>query len=241
MLYDNKETSIQLLGFLEGMRNKAETLAKGYIPTNDDTVYIPGLKDASLLERLMQLVSYMHDSSVIGSSFFLSFGDTVNNTAFFKITEISQTDISSDNVKNCYYLDVGYPGNSFVTSFTINSDVYWPMFYKYAGTIPNYSYDIDYSGKLISKQVNPLLLDNKYQEIDVRQMNWWEFVKTYPISASVTIKGLMKPTLLMENVYVYAQFYGEEDMATGLYSIISQQDTINGSGNFTTLELLRIS
>ena len=45
----------------------------------------------------------------------------------------------------------------------------------------------------------------------------------------------------MENVYIFSQVYGQEDLASGLYSIVGQTDTINGGGCSTTLQLLKIS
>jgi hypothetical protein len=71
-------------------------------------------------------------------------------------------------------------------------------------------------------------------------MNWWEYVRSYPITASLTIQGIMKPMMLMENIYIFSQMYGQQDLATGLYSIIGQTDNIGGGGCTTTLELLKI-
>lgn len=240
MLYNNKNTSTQLLALLGGMQNKTEVLSRGYIPTDDAEMYIPGGENMSLIERLNQLVSYMYDPIDSTASYFLSYQDGGQNNAFFKITKVKKTGKGIDAIKNCYYLDVGYPGNSFVTNFTLDNDVYWPIYFDYAGRFSSYNYDIDYSGKLIETEVNPLTISDRYNSPDVRKMNWWNLVKSYPISASVTIKGLMKPVILMENVYVYAQFYGQEDMASGLYSIIGQKDSISGGGYNTTLQLLRV-
>ena len=88
--------------------------------------------------------------------------------------------------------------------------------------------------------MNPLTIDNKYGTFSVRDANLWDLTTNYPIIATTTIKGLMKPVALIENVYVYAQFYGQEDMASGLYSIIGQHDSISGAGYTTTLQLLRV-
>ena len=240
MLYKDKQTSEQLLEYLGGMRNEKETLSNGYIPQDDAEVTIPSLENASLLDRLTQLVSYMYDPVTPGSSYFMAFEDKSDDKAFFKIKKLTKTEKSDAAVKNCYYLDVGYPGNSFVTKFSLQQDVYWPIYFKYAGTIPTYLYDIDYSGNLITQQVNPLTIDNKYGTFSVRDANWWDLTTNYPIIATTTIKGLMKPVALIENVYVYAQFYGQEDMASGLYSIIGQHDSISGAGYTTTLQLLRV-
>lgn len=240
MLYKDKNTSSQLLSVLGGMQNKAYILGSGYIPTDDASIWIPGGDNMSLVERLQQLVTYMYDPIDPSASYFLSFEDNGQNNAIFKINKVQKSTLAADRIKNCYYLDVGYPGESFVTAFNLNNEIYWPMYFKYAGKFSEYKYSIDYTGQLISKKVNPLTISDRYGTIDVERMNWWNFVTSYPISATVTIKGLMKPTMLIENVYVYAQFYGQEDMATGLYSIVGQQDNISGSGCTTTLQLLRI-
>ena len=157
------------------------------------------------------------------------------------ISKVSRTSNAEEAVKNCYYVDVGYPGNSFVTNFSISSDVYWPIFKKYSGTIPNYNYDIDYNGNLITTQVDPITIDEKFNSHSIKLENWWGFVTSYPISATLTIKGLMKPILLIENIYIHAQFYGKKDIADGIYTIVGQHDSISGNGYTTTLSLLKVS
>ena len=241
LLYKNKNTSNQLLDLLPGMRNEQETLSRGLIPTDDDKVIIPGGENFSLVDRLTQLVSYMTDSSSPESSYFLSYEDSGDNNSIFKITKTTPTGDNDAIATNCYYVDVGYPGNSFVTRFEVSSDVYWPIFYKYSDNIIAYDYDIDYNGKLITKQINPVTIDDKYNSRRHALESWKNFVEAYPISATLTIKGLMKPVSLMEKVYVYSQFYGERDLATGLYSIIGQHDSISGNGYNTTLYLLKVT
>lgn len=240
LLYENASTSVELLGILEGMRNKSEALGKNLIPQDDDVISIPGLKDASLIDRITQLVSKMRDSKNPSTTYTLTYID--GKKPYFKIGKIKQTNASkSVALKNCYYVDVGFPGDSFVTNFSLNNDVYWPMYYKYAGNFSEYKYNIDYSGNIYSQKIHPLELDDKFQTKNVSQMNWWEYVRSYPVSASLTIKGLMKPVMLIENIYIYSTFYGQEDLATGIYSIIGQKDRVDGSGYSTTLELLKVS
>ena len=240
LLYENASTSSELLGILEGMRNKSEALGKNLIPQDDDVISISGLKDASLIDRITQLVSIMRDSTDPSVTYTLTYID--GKKPYFKIGKIKQTNASkSVALKNCYYVDVGFPGDSFVTNFSLNNDVYWPMYYKYAGKFSEYRYNIDYSGNIYSQKIHPLELDDKFQTKNVSQMNWWEYVRSYPVSASLTIKGLMKPAMLIENIYIYSTFYGQEDLATGIYSIIGQKDKVDGSGYSTTLELLKVS
>ena len=241
LLYDDKKTSSLVKDVLKGMENKQQTLAKGYIPTDDAELFIPGCDEASVEDRLKQLVSYMYDPVSPESSYFLSFEDSGDDNAYFKITKVSRTANTDDAVKNCYYVDVGYPGNSFVTNFSISSDVYWPMFKNYSDEIPNYSYDIDYNGNLITKEVSPITIDDNFNTHSIRLERWWGFVSSYPISATLTIKGLMKPILLIENVYIHAQFYGKKDIAEGIYTIVGQHDSISGNGYTTTLTLLKVS
>ena len=243
LMYNSGQSSTQLQKAFKGMKNKQAVLGKKLIPTNDAVVNIPGLADASPYDRLVQLVANMRDSTNPTGTYMLSFNDGTNNNSSFKVTEVKRQNTTNKDVltKNCYTLDVGYPGNTMITSFSLDNDVYWPLYYKYAGKVASYNYDIDYTGKIIRTKVNPLDVDDKFQSKNVEKMNWWEYVRSYPVSASVTIKGLMRPTMMMENVYVFSQIYGQEDLATGLYSIIGQTDSVGGNGCTTTLKLLKVS
>lgn len=62
----------------------------------------------------------------------------------------------------------------------------------------------------------------------------------FPITATLTLKGLVRPTLLMDYIKVNVLFYGRKHIATGIYVITKQEDTINESGYRTTLTLLRV-
>ena len=242
LMYHSGQSSIELQNSFSGMRTAQDAMRRNAIPTNDAVVNIPGLANASPYDRLNQLVANMRDPNDATGTYMLSYNDATND-ASFRIVEVTRQDTADRNalIKNCYTLDIGFPGNTMITSFALGNDVYWPLYYKYAGKIASYKYDIDYNGKITRSKVNPLDVDDKFQSKNVESMNWWEYVRSYPVSATVTIKGLMKPVLLMENVYIFSQIYGQEDLASGLYSIIGQTDTIDGGGCSTTLELLKIS
>ena len=62
----------------------------------------------------------------------------------------------------------------------------------------------------------------------------------FPITATLTLKGLVRPTLLMDYIKVNVLFYGRKHIATGTYVITKQEDMINESGYRTTLTLLRV-
>lgn len=63
---------------------------------------------------------------------------------------------------------------------------------------------------------------------------------TYPRTATMTIKGLIRPTILMSYVKINVWFYGVKHISSGLYFITRQQDTIDRSGYRTTLSLTRV-
>lgn len=63
----------------------------------------------------------------------------------------------------------------------------------------------------------------------------------YPISAELTIKGLLRPSILMTYLKVNVLFYGKPHIATGTYMITQQVDSLSSSGYKTVLTLKRIS
>ena len=63
----------------------------------------------------------------------------------------------------------------------------------------------------------------------------------YPVSATLTIKGLLKPAVLMSFIKINSYFFGKKHISSGLYIITKQQDRVDSSGYKTTLSLTRIS
>ena len=62
----------------------------------------------------------------------------------------------------------------------------------------------------------------------------------FPITATLTIKGLMRPSMLMSKVRINSYFYGIKHVSSGLYIITRQEDSVDGNGYKTTLSLTRI-
>ena len=62
----------------------------------------------------------------------------------------------------------------------------------------------------------------------------------FPLSATLRIKGLLKPAVLMSYVYIDARFFGQKHYSTGYYMITKQVDEISSSGYRTTLSLQRV-
>ena len=243
LLYDSGETSESLLSIFPGMKNRSIVANKNIIPNTDNFVNIGGMKNASPLAYLNHLVSCMSNES---SSFFLTFQDNYDNDlggSYFKITEVkkiksSEHFTSSDIV---YTLDIGYPSENNITNFQISNNEYWGLVYKFAGNIPTYEYGVDNNGDIYSNRVNPLVINEKYSRSNIIDGNWWKNLTEFPISAKVTLKGLVTPAILMSYINVNAVFYGQKDIASGLYVVTDEVDRISGSGYTTELTLLRVS
>ena len=71
-------------------------------------------------------------------------------------------------------------------------------------------------------------------------INWWSKVTQFPINATVTLKRLLRPAILMSYVRLNVYFYGRKHNSSGLYIITQQSDSVNFSGYRTTLSLTRI-
>ena len=63
---------------------------------------------------------------------------------------------------------------------------------------------------------------------------------TFPISAQLTMRGLLKPVSLMDYIQINVVFYGQKHITSGLYVITGEQDILSGSGFLTNLSLLRV-
>ena len=62
----------------------------------------------------------------------------------------------------------------------------------------------------------------------------------YPITAQLTIKGLLRPSILMSYVKINTYFFGHKHISSGLYIITKQEDSISDQGYRTTLNLTRV-
>jgi hypothetical protein len=72
--------------------------------------------------------------------------------------------------------------------------------------------------------------------------NWWNLITQYPINASVTILGLLRPATLMQYVRLNVVFPGgHKHISSGLYLVTKQEDIIDSNGYRTTLGLTKIA
>ena len=69
---------------------------------------------------------------------------------------------------------------------------------------------------------------------------WWTQMTQFPVTATLTVKGLLRSTMLMTYVKVNAYFYGKKHVSSGLYIITKHEDYIDEKGYKTTLSLTRV-
>ncbi len=247
LLYNSGSISKNLIDLFPGMRNRTLVASKGLIPTNDKVVKVGGMTNSSPLAYLSYLVACMNNNEN-NSTYYLSLVDNSYsefNGSYFKINEVvsynNQQSTDSEISSNYFVLDIGYPTDNYITNFQLCNNNYWSLVYDYAGNIPKFEYGIDDNGDLIQRKTNILYSNNKYNEASLINSTWWKQVTEFPISAKVTIKGLLSPALLMSYIKINTLFYGQKDLASGLYVVTSQEDTISGSGYSTELTLLRVA
>ena len=230
--------------YFTGMRDMTAVMELGLIPTNDKKVEIDAVKDKTVLEYISYLVSLMQDEVVEiadKSTYYLVVNDDnyndMGNT--FSIHEVISDNIIPDSL--VYEVDVGYPDNNLVYDFSVSTDYAWSIAYSDAQKITDYKYEINDIGDLLKKSSSVLLpttLSNNDFTID---SNMWKQLTRFPISANLTVKGLMAPIPLMTYIRVNNYYFGNRRITSGLYILTEQKDTINGNGCVTVLGLTRVA
>lgn len=244
--------SFNLLEVFQGMKNRKKVTDANLIDGSDKAVDIPAMKGINVLTYLNYLVQCMIPSKdtntqqPIGSAkYYLSIVDDTKNAfggAYFKVTKVDTT-VGAIQSYDTYTVDVGYPGNNLVTGFSVKDDNSYAILYKYSGEINQTSYinRIDNDGN-VTTEFSPAITRNR-TTMSPTPVNdsWWTQMTQFPISATLTIKGLLRPAMLMSYVKINSVFYGNKHSSSGLYIITKQEDSISASGGYrTTLTLQRI-
>lgn len=240
-----KDTTYHLTDVFKGMTDPE--IVDSLIASDDMQVDIPTCTNMSILEYLSFLVSYMKpngSSSIIKNGVYslTTFEDTTGTYggAYFKVQKIQKA-ASALNQLCVYDVDIGFPSANIVSSFDINNNECWSIYYDYNSSLDNSDYlkRIGNNGEL-TDLYSPQVTNTKFS---VKEYNstWWTKVTQYPIEASMTIKGLLRPAVLMTYVKVNIWYFGHKHIASGYYIIEEQTDKIGISGYNTTLKLLRVA
>lgn len=235
-----------------GMRKMTEVISKGLIASNDLPVKLIGMSNTTILEYLNYLVDSMistdnsANSAIQNSKYYLTIHDDLKDSVggtYFKVTEVSK---NTKTIKSTdtYEIDVNFPTDNFVTQFSLTNDQSWAILYDYTQTIKqeNYSYRINDEGQMETIYAPSLVKSDLNEEISPSKSSWWTKMTQFPIEATLTLKGLTRPSILMTYVKVNVLFTGGiKHISSGTYIITKQIDDIDSSGYRTTLTLLRVA
>lgn len=247
LLYENNETSDLLLSAFPGMKNKTLVASKNLIPSNDAILNIDEQLNVNSIEYINYLVSCMSNSTnaaqdiIRKSTYYISYENDFKNTmggSFFKIVESTPQVLNKFNTNSIFEVTVGYPDNNYVMGFSVDNDIAWSLLYENASIADEYVYFIDDNGNSGSRYSPNLISSSSI--LNETQKNWWTQMTHFPLNASLTLKGMMKPVMLMDYIIVNVVFYGQKHITSGVYTITGQKDTLSGEGFRTTLALTRV-
>lgn len=243
-------TSYGLLDIFTGMSNRSQVNKKNLIASDDKEVDIQA-QTMGALDYLVYLVGHMQNVSEANNAQIKQViyqmcivDDSTNEMGgpYFQIRGIdSRYNIQSSELS--WEIDVGYPGKNFVTNFEIDNDESWSILYDYQDQISQnqYVYRIDNEGNVTTEESPSLLRSRRKKNVSETNRNWWTQMTQFPITARLTIKGLIRPTILMDYLKLNVLFYGQKHISSGVYVITKQVDSISSSGYRTTLTLLRVN
>jgi len=240
-----------------GMNNMAIVNQLGLIAADDKAVKIDAKIGMSPLEYLNYLVGCMIPEGASSNNnkqntfYVLTIHDDVDGQningsnlkylggPYFKITKVSKSIQHAD----AYELIIGYPTQNIITSFSIENNENYSIYYDYQKELSSTEYVLrlndkgeweeEYSPRIGAQTKNGL--SNTAENV------WWSKITQYPITATVTLKGLLRPATLMQYVNLKVLFFGNKHISSGLYIVTKQQDSISTRGYKTTLTLTRVA
>lgn len=234
-----------LTNIFKGMRNLD---FNQFIAGDDREVHLEAKPSIGILEYISYLVScmaYRADPGKLKTScYYWAVYDDVSNKyggSYFKVVRVA-ANTDTTVAYNTYEVDIGYPTSANVIDFTINNDDSWSILYNYADKVqlPQYTYHIDDNGNTVAQSASPLTNSKVTFTTNEATRNWWSRMTQFPINATLVLKGLLRPAMLMSYVKVNTYFYGHKHTSSGLYIITKQEDSISSAGYKTTLSLTRV-
>lgn len=247
-----------LLEVFTGMRDKNLVKTHKLIPHDDAIVTINAKTNISPLEYISYLVSCMKpygtadDNVLQGSVYALNIVDTptqIANTdttgnfifdgSYFKIIRNDRYSDAFDT----YTIDIGFPSQNIVTNFTIDQNESYALLYDFQEKINQSKYVewIDDNGQFYKVYAPVVSSKNNNYKTQEDDKTWWTKVTEYPIKVTITIKGLLRPAILMSYVRLNTYFWGQKyNAGCGLFIITQQIDNIGLNGFTTTLSLTRV-
>ena len=229
-----------------GMRNKTRCKQKNIIADDDLKTNLDMKANVSVLDYLQYLVDSMRskpDSGIVKSAFYImKFVDDTTDELGGSYLSVVKVDAKKEHPE-AYELEIGYPNSNLVYGFEVENSENYSIYYEYQNRLNPNEYITRVTPAGDYEEVYAPILSSGNSEFRTREndQSWWTKVSQYPIKASVSIKGLLRPAVLMSYVRLYVYFYGRKHINSGLYIVSKQVDTVNSSGFFTKLNLIKIS
>lgn len=242
ILYDSR---LGLLEVFPGMRDRGKVEIEGLIPGDDVAVKLLRKTQISGLDYLVYLVNNMTTSTnTLKKDKFYSMviiDDTSGDWEGSYIKIVPVTKLKGD-VDTAYEIDIGFPSKNLVTNFVVEENNNYSIFYDYHNEINNYDYAqrINDQGE-IEEIYAPIIANTDRYEVYADDMTWWTKITEFPIKASITLKGLLRPAILMTHVKLGVYYFGRKHISSGLYIVTAQEDVIDTNGYRTTLSMVRVS
>ena len=246
--YVLKNSKYGLSNIFTGMRT--DSIINELIASDDAEVeipaqnYISSLAYISFLVRCMKPINQSPDSIINTGVYSLVIDDTKSSKLeglSFRVVKVSSS-VVDDNSLVTYEVDIGYPENNLITQFQLNNDEAYSILYDYSEEIEQnkYIYKIDNKGNMTTEYSPSIARSRTLNKIVPENTTWWTAMTQFPVSAVLTLKGLLRPAMLMQYVKVNTYFYGRKHISSGIYIITQQLDTINDGGYRTQLSLTRV-
>lgn len=230
------------------------------IAGDDRQVYIATKTNISPVDYITYLVSCMVPDSytrndTTGSAIYvLTLHDAASyDNNILKDMEMTGTYFRVQKVEHgmahtdAFEIDIGVGNGSktIVTNFDVVDDENYALLYDFKNPKDevNYVYRLDNNGQLIPEWAPAITSKNDFFMTRPSDIAWWTKVTQYPIKATITLQGLLRPAILMSYIRINVIFPGgHKHIASGLYLVTSQQDQIAAEGGYkTTLALTKIS
>ena len=235
VIYDLLNTSDFSSAF-PAMKNKTEVARKGLIPTDDAVVNIGAMTNATPVAYLSRLVELMRNPTDSNILYALVFSDS-SEGAGFEIKQVSKSNKTTAQ-SFVYDVDVNYPENGDIFNFSIDTNYAWALSYNSSATPEMYDYEIDDRGSIVGSKVKSYYTDT---DDKVAQESLWTQLTEYPITGTLTTRGLLSESLLMQYIRINSFVFGIKRSTSGLYIVTKQTDVLNKDGFKTQLSVMRVA
>ena len=226
-----------LLELFGGMRDKATVEENGWIASNDRAVYIEAQKDIAPLDYIRYLVSKM--SAPDGSFYAMLIHDEPDNADGPYFMVVNSTLYQGQGNTYQVSIDVGYPSDTPVYDFKVTQNTSLALITPYLAKFDKPRIvNINSMGETITESTPSLAIRNGTADSSLKQ--WWQNMTTYPVKATLTTRGLIKPSILCDYLDINVLFFGQPYTYSGKYMVTAQEDSISPSGYTTKLSLVRV-